>query len=96
MKRCAIIRLNFQSEKYLKTVLNAMKPETREPPSGRSRTEVEEEDGKLVVGFEAEDTSALRAAINAYLRWIALVQNTLETVDALSTKKEDEKLNSLR
>ncbi|MFQ5758243.1 MAG: KEOPS complex subunit Pcc1 [Candidatus Bathyarchaeia archaeon] len=89
MKRRAVIRLSFRSEKYLKTVLNALKPETRKSSSSRSRTMVEEEEGKLIVSFEAKDTSALRAAINAYLRWISLTQNILESVDDLSIKKED-------
>ena len=81
MKRSAIIRLSFQSEKHLKTVLNAMKPETRESPSSRSRTKVEEEDGKLVVRFEAEDTSALRAAINAYLSFATVAMDIVKTID---------------
>ena len=89
MKRRAVIRLSFQSKRYLKTVLNALKPETRKSPSSRSRTMVEEEDGNLIVRFEAKDTSALRAAINAYLRWISLTQNILESVDNLSIKKDD-------
>jgi len=90
MKRCAVIRMSFKSEKYLKTVLNALRPETRKSPSGRSRTKVEEEDGELVVSFEARDTSALRAAINAYLRWITLTQSILDCVNALSIKKSEE------
>ena len=89
MKRRAVIRLSFRSEKYLKTVLNALKPETRKSPSSRSRTMVEEEDGKLIVSFEAKDTSALRAAINAYLRWITLTKNILESVNNLSIKKDN-------
>ena len=89
MKRHAVIRLSFQSEKYLKTVLDALKPETGKTPSGRSRTKVEEEDSNLIISFEAKDGSALRAAINAYLRWISLTQNILESVDDLSIKKDD-------
>ena len=89
MKRRAVIQLNFQSEKYSKAVLNALKPETRRSSSDRSRIKVEEEGGKLIVSFEAKDTSALRAAINAYLRWISLTQNILESVDNLSIKKDD-------
>jgi len=88
MKRRAVIQLSFRSEKHLKTVLNALKPETMRPPSSRSRTTVEEKDGNLVICFEAKDTSALRAAINAYLRWVSLAQSMLESVDNLSVKKD--------
>ncbi len=86
VKRRAVIRLSFQSDRYLRTVLDALRPETRNFPSGRSRTMVEEEDGSLILRFEAKDTSALRAAINAYLRWISLTQNILESVDNFSIK----------
>jgi tRNA threonylcarbamoyladenosine modification (KEOPS) complex Pcc1 subunit len=81
MKKHAVIRLSFKSEKYLETVLGALRPETRKSPSSRSGTMVEEGDGSLIIRFEAEDTSALRAAINAYLRWVSLTQNILESVD---------------
>ena len=87
MKKRAVIRLSFKSERYLKTVLNALKPETGKSPSSRSRTKVEKEDGKLKISFEAKDTPALRAAINAYLRWISLTKNMLESVDDFSTDK---------
>ncbi len=89
MKRQAVIRLSFQSERHLKTVLRALKPETRRSPTSRSRTKVKEEDGNLIVSFEAKDTSALRASINAYLRWISLTQKILESVDDISIDKDD-------
>jgi tRNA threonylcarbamoyladenosine modification (KEOPS) complex Pcc1 subunit len=89
MKRHAVIRLSFQSKRHLKTVLDALKPETRESPSSRSRIKVEEEGGNLMISFEAKEMSALRAAINAYLRWISLTQNILESVDKLSMEKGD-------
>ena len=89
MKRHTVIRLSFQSEEHLKTVLNALKPETRKSPSSRSRTKVEEENGNLILSFEAKDTSALRAAINAYLRWVWLTQSILKSVDNLLIRKDD-------
>jgi len=89
MKRRAVIRLSFRSKRHLKTMLNSLRPETRKSPGSRSRTTVEEEDGSLIITFEARDTSALRAAINAYLRWISLTRNILESVDSLSIKEDD-------
>ncbi len=70
-------------------MLNALKPETRKSPGSRSRTKVEKEDGKLKISFKAKDTSALRAAINAYLRWISLTRNVLESVEDFSTNEGD-------
>lgn len=50
---------------------------------------VEEEDGELIISSEAKDTSALRAAVDTYLRWISLTKNILDSVDELLIKKDD-------
>lgn len=36
----------------------------------RTKVEIENKKGKLVLSIMAEDNSALRAAVNSYLRWI--------------------------
>lgn len=83
MKAQAIIRLNFSSEKQLKVVLEALKPETRTPPTRRSKVQMKGEGNSLTLNFKASDTSALRAAINSYLRWILLTKTILESVTEL-------------
>jgi tRNA threonylcarbamoyladenosine modification (KEOPS) complex Pcc1 subunit len=37
----------------------------------------------LILAFEAQDTSALRAAINSYLHWILLTREVLESLETL-------------
>ena len=86
MKAQAIIRLNFSSEKQLKVVLEALKPETKTPPTRRSKVQMKGEGNSLTLNFRARDTSALRAAVNSYLRWILLTKNVLESVSELVTK----------
>ena len=83
MKAQAIIRLNFSTEKQLKIVLEALKPETRTPPTRRSKVQIKGEGNSLTLNFKASDTSALRAAINSYLRWILLTKTILESVSEL-------------
>ena len=83
MKAQAIIRLNFSSEKQLKVVLEALKPETRTPPTRRSKVQMKGKGNSLTLNFKARDTSALRAAINSYLRWILLTKTILESVSEL-------------
>jgi len=83
MKAQAVIRLNFSSEKQLKVVLEALKPETRTPPTRRSKVQIKGEGNSLTLNFKASDTSALRAAINSYLRWILLTKTILESVTEL-------------
>jgi tRNA threonylcarbamoyladenosine modification (KEOPS) complex Pcc1 subunit len=42
---------------------------------------LEKDDNFLVLKVEARDTVALRAALNAYLRWINSTLNVLEVLE---------------
>ena len=75
MKAHALIRLNFSSEKQLKAVLGALKPETETSTTSRSKVDMKTENQTLVLEFRAKDTSALRAAMNSYLRLIVVAMN---------------------
>jgi len=82
VKAKANIRLKFSSEKKLKTVLNSLKPEVNSAATTRARTLLRKEDRSLVLRVEADDTVALRASLNAYLRWINSILNVLEVLEA--------------
>jgi tRNA threonylcarbamoyladenosine modification (KEOPS) complex Pcc1 subunit len=75
MKAQAVIRLNFSSEKQLKAVLGALKPETETSTTSRSKVDMNTENQTLILDFRAKDTSALRAAMNSYLRLIVVAMN---------------------
>ena len=75
MKAHAVISLNFSSEKQLKAVLGALKPETETSTTSRSKVDMKTENQTLVLEFRAKDTSALRAAMNSYLRLIVVAMN---------------------
>ncbi len=83
MKSHVIVRLNFPSERRLEVVLCALQPETRTPPSFRSRVKVEGVGTVLTLSFEASDISALRAALNSYLRWINLINDSCLVLDSM-------------
>lgn len=72
MKAQAVIRLNFSSEKQLKVVLGALRPETETSATPRSKVHMKTEDQSLILEFRARDTSALRASMNSYLRLIGV------------------------
>ena len=72
MKAQAVVRLNFSSEKQLNVVLGALKPETETSSTSRSEVDMKTEDQTLILDFKATDTSALRAAMNSYLRLIGV------------------------
>jgi len=81
MKAKAVLRLKFPSEKQLDIVLKALEPEVKKPTTMRSRTALKKDDASLVLNVEARDTVALRAALNAYLRWISSVISVLEVLE---------------
>jgi KEOPS complex subunit Pcc1 len=75
MKAQAVIHLNFSSEKQLKVVLGALRPETETSATPRSKVHMKTEDQSLILEFKANDTSALRASMNSYLRLIGVAMN---------------------
>jgi tRNA threonylcarbamoyladenosine modification (KEOPS) complex Pcc1 subunit len=76
-------KIPFPNRRYLKTVFKALKPEVRKPLTMRSRAFLEKDDTFLVLKIEAKDTVALRAAVNAYLRWIDSIRNVLGVLEKL-------------
>jgi len=84
VKAKAILRLKFPSEKHLEIVFNALKPEVDKPATMRSKAVLEKEGTFLILKVEAKDTVALRAALNAYLRWINSTANVLEVLENIS------------
>ena len=84
MKANSRVRLKFPSKKHLNVVFESLEPEVRRPPTVRSQASLEKERTSLILRIEAADTTALRAAMNAYLRWIDSTKNILETLESLS------------
>jgi len=80
----AIIRIEFSSEKRAAIVLNALKPETEASPVQRSKVEVKREGNVLILSFKTTDTTVLRASINAYTRWIKVIDDILSGAEAFT------------
>jgi len=81
MKAQAVIRLNFSSEKQLKVVLEALKPETISPSTRRSKVQMKREGNSLTLNFKARDTSSLRATVNSYLRQTSMLIDVLRLIE---------------
>jgi len=77
----ATVHLKFTSEKQLTTLLNALMPEANAPVTRRANVKLEKDGLFLVLTVEAEDTVALRATLNAYLRWINSAINIMDVVE---------------
>jgi KEOPS complex subunit Pcc1 len=81
VKAKAAVRLPFKSEKQLRSMLDALAPEVKRQVGIRSKATLKAEEQTLVLEIEADDTVALRAALNTYLRWINSALNVLETME---------------
>jgi len=84
MQAKATIRFRLSSEKHLTSLFDALAPEADRPVTTRARAVLEREGNFLVLKVEAKDTVALRAALNAYLRWIGSAVKVLEVVERAS------------
>ena len=80
----AVLHLKFPSEKHLEIVYGALMPEIETPATVRSRVRLEKKGASLILKVEARDTVALRAALNAYLRWINLTAKVFEFLENVS------------
>ena len=78
MRAKATVCLPLKTKKLLAALVNALTPEVNKQVGTRSKTTMATKDLTLMLNFEAEDTVALRAALNAYLRWINSTINVLE------------------
>ena len=77
----ATVRLKFTTQKQLSTLLSALTPEANAQVTRRANVKLTQKGSFLVLTVEAEDTVALRATLNAYLRWINSTINVLDVVE---------------
>ncbi len=70
----AILRISSSQPSLL---FESIAPEVgREIP--RTRVEAEQEEDGLMLNINADDLSALRAALNSYLIWIRIIEDVVD------------------
>ncbi|MCW4018813.1 MAG: KEOPS complex subunit Pcc1 [Candidatus Bathyarchaeota archaeon] len=84
MKANAVVSLPFQSEKQLNALTEALAPEVLWQVGVRSKVMLITDQHNIVLKVEAKDAVALRAALNAYLRWITSIINVLGFLETAS------------
>ncbi len=62
---------------YAEDIARIMRPETAEQ-NPRSYAELQAKAGALILTVKGEDTTSLRAAMNSYLRWLAMADGITE------------------
>ncbi len=84
MKAKAVVHLKFPSSRQLYAIMAALSPEINQPVLARAQINVKIEAAFLIIEAEADDTIALRSALNAYLRWIDSIKNVFSVLDTVS------------
>lgn len=75
----SVVKLELD-EKLLQAIDVALQPESENPSSERSKTSISIEDEHLIITTYASDTTALRASMNSYLRWVEGIQNIVLSI----------------
>jgi len=73
----ATVSIDLDSD-LLDAINTALVPEAESPSSERSKTEVKILCNALVIKTDASDTTALRASLNSYLRWVQGIQGIVD------------------
>ncbi|HDI10214.1 MAG TPA: hypothetical protein ENF65_00540 [Euryarchaeota archaeon] len=73
-------RLELPLGEKAKVIYKAILPEVKSTPYKRGRVSLKVVGESLVIDVQAEDTSALRATLNSYLRWVIVSLEVLELV----------------
>lgn len=63
--------------------LKALEPETKTPVTPRAKTKLSVKGRKLLLEFKASDTTALRASMSAYIRWLVTIEEIVSMLKAL-------------
>jgi len=75
----SVVKLELD-EKLLQAIDVALQPESESPSSERSNTSIIIENKHLIITTYASDTTALRASMNSYLRWVEGIQNIVLSI----------------
>ena len=87
MKRTeARIVLTFNSVGHALAILDAIKPETKLPPTQRSTVKIYQKGRSIYIRFVAKDIVALRASLNATLRYVLGLSKTTMSLRELESE----------
>ncbi len=75
----ATIKFEFRNAREAETVRQALLPEESLPASTRTKAKIALRENALILRVDAEDTAALRAALNSFIRWAIVARDMLET-----------------
>jgi len=65
-------------EGFIRILESSLRPEVERPSSTRTRASLKAEGSVLKLEIIASDITALRAALNSYLRWVQSINEVIE------------------
>ena len=65
-------------EGFIRILESSLRPEVERPSSARTRASLKAEGSVLKLEIIASDITALRAALNSYLRWVQSISDVVE------------------
>jgi len=74
----AHLELSFPSARIAGAIYGSLKPEELLLEAAKCRTKITKRKNVLCLEVEAEDTAALRAALNSFLRWASVARDMVE------------------
>ncbi len=74
----AKLELEFPDEKSASVIRDSIQPEELLPKSTRCKASVSVMKNVLCLEIDAEDTAAMRAAVNSFLRWVVVARDMNE------------------
>ncbi|MEM2272987.1 MAG: KEOPS complex subunit Pcc1 [Candidatus Bathyarchaeia archaeon] len=77
----ATLRIKYPSEREADVVYKAIQPETKVVLRYRTRINITRSGKRIILTFEAKDTTALRASVNSYLSWIISLKNIYDFLE---------------
>ena len=83
--------IEISTEKsLLDSIYSALKPETKAPPTERSKSVLYFDPMKRLIRIEiiSRDTTSLRAAINSYFRWLSAILNSLKVIRNVKPRRK--------
>ena len=74
----ASLEMEFPDERSARVACDSLQPEQLLPKSTRCEARASVRKNVLCLEIDARDTAALRAAMNSFLRWVAVARDMTE------------------
>jgi tRNA threonylcarbamoyladenosine modification (KEOPS) complex Pcc1 subunit len=90
-KAGASLRIPFRSERQMRAIADALRPEASHPAGPKAHAIIDARGKQLILRFEGKDSTTLRAIMSSYLRLIRASMNTCSAVLQLETSNLSDK-----